>query len=232
MTTSVGYFAVHVPDALRANEFYARVLGWRTENGDGAHGYHHIAGSCPAGGIVGGADRPRIEPSLLVEDASETVRLIREHGGTAGDPARSESGWSARCQDDGGTGFGIWQPAAGYAPDGSAKPGDLFYFVVPVADDMRARRFYGAVLGWRFTPGNHPGGWNIVDVDPAGGLFGRGSPGVIDVYFLVPDIQAALAAVASAGGTAGRPEPNAVGWHAACRDDQGVDFSLSSLRAS
>ncbi|HEV2778729.1 MAG TPA: VOC family protein [Actinophytocola sp.] len=234
MPEGLGYFVVHVPDALRAKEFYGKTLGWRTGDGEDPKGYHHIEGSSPHGGISGGAREPRIDASFLVRDAKATVGRIRELGGSAPDPREYPSGWSAECTDDQGGRFGIWQPSADYAPAGPAKPGDgdLFYFVLPTADDGKAKRFYGALLGWEFTTGTHPRGWNIANIEPPGGLFGAGAAGPISVYFQVPDIEAAVAAVRAAGGTADPVETNKVGWHAACRDDQGTQFYLGSLRDS
>jgi predicted enzyme related to lactoylglutathione lyase len=224
----IGYFVIHVPDPLRAKEFYTEVLDWRFRPDD------HIDGAAPAGGISGGAERPRIDSYFLVEDAAATVARIRERGGTADNPARSPSGWSATCQDDQGGQFAIWQPSESYDHDGPPKggEGDLFYFVLPVADDERAKRFYQPVFGWEFSTGTHPRGWNIVNCAPPGGLFGAGAPGRPDVYFRVADIESTLARVRAAGGTAGEAQTNKVGWHAACTDDQGVEFHLGALRES
>jgi uncharacterized protein len=216
MHSGIGYFVVNVPDAARAKRFYREVLGWQTGAGNDPEGYHHIEGSAPAGGI----------------DAGAAVGRVRELGGAAPDPARSDSGLSVQCTDDQGGRFGLWQPERSYAPDGPPKTGDgdLLYFLLPAADDERAKRFYGGLLGWEFTPGTHPRGWNIANVTPPGGLFGAGAAGPISVYFLVTDIQAALDRVSAAGGTAGAVETNRAGWHARCRDDQGLEFYLSALR--
>lgn len=234
MSTGLGYYVVHVPDAVRAKAFYGAVLGWRTEPGDGPDGYHHIAGSSPAGGIAGAAGTPGVTSYFLVDDAKAAVTKIRELGGEAPDPSQSASGWSVECVDDQGGAFAIWQPAPGFAPDGPPKcgTGDLHYSVLPVADDEPARRFYGALFGWTFTPGSHAHGWNIEGVEPPAGLFGAGTSGQIRVYFRVDDIEAAVARVRAAGGTSGPVEPNSAGWHADCVDDQGVAFSLGSLRDS
>ncbi|HEX2130055.1 MAG TPA: hypothetical protein VHH15_00750, partial [Actinophytocola sp.] len=50
------------------------------------------------------------------------------------------------------------------------------------------------------------------------------------LYFQVDDVETARERVRAAGGTAGAVEPNTAGWHAACTDDQGVPFSIGSLR--
>jgi predicted enzyme related to lactoylglutathione lyase len=218
------YFAFHVPDTARAKDFYHAVFGWTY---DSNNGYHHIKGSSPAGGITSG-DTAHVEPSLVVEDAAAAVAMVRELGGTAPDPTRSESGWSVRVKDGHGGGVELWQPAEGFdEPEPKSAEGDLFYFVLPVAND-EAKSFYTSVLGWELTPGSHPGGWNIVNVAPPGGLF-VSAPKAPDLYFRVADVDAAKERILAAGGTAGDTQPNTHGHHAACADDQGTAFSIGSV---
>lgn len=230
----LGYYVLHVPDSVRAKAFYDQVLGWHAEPGEDPRAYYHVDGSSPAGGIAGGAPEPSITAYFVVDDAQHAARRIRELGGQAPDPTESPSGWSAECTDDQGGPFAIWQPSTTYAEDGPPKPsdGDLFYYVLRVADDDTAKRFYGQLFGWELTTGSHPHGWNITNTEPPGGMFGAGTSGPISVYFRVSDIEAAVRRVRAAGGTPGPVEPNSVGWHADCRDDQGLRFSLGSLRDS
>lgn len=212
------YYAIHVPDLDRAKRFYSAVFGWSfTED-------NHIDGSSPAGGL--GEGEPRIDLYLEVPDIAAAVDELRGLGGTAPDPVRSKSGWSCLAEDGM---LALWQPAAGYADENpKCAEGDLFYYVVPVADEAVKARF-AAVLGWELTPGSHPGGWNIANSTPPGGLFvdHAGRP---DLYFRVADVDAAAERIRAAGGTAGDKQPNSSGWHAECRDDQGVVFSIGSLR--
>lgn len=217
------YFAFHAPDTARAKDFYHAVFGWTYDStGD----YHHIKGSSPAGGITSG-DTAYVQPSLVVPDAAAAVATVRELGGTAPDPSRSESGWSVRIQDGHGGGVELWQPAEGFDDDNpKGAEGDLFYFVLPVAND-EAKSFYTSVLGWELTPGSHQGGWNIVNVAPPGGLF-VSAPGEPQLYFRVADVDAAKELITQAGGTAGETRPNTHGHHAACHDDQGTAFSIGS----
>jgi predicted enzyme related to lactoylglutathione lyase len=214
------YYAIHTPDLARAKAFYTAVFGW-TYTSDG-----HIEGSSPAGGL--GEGEPHIDLYFAVPDIGVTVAKLRESGGVAPDPVRSKSGWS--CLAEGGL-LGLWQPTDGYADD---KPkcaeGDLFYYVVPVGDeDVKAR--YVAAFGWELSPGSHPNGWNIENSAPPGGVFvdHAGRP---DLYFRVADVDHVAQRVRDAGGTAGEKQPNSAGWHAACRDDQGVEFNIGSLRQS
>lgn len=219
----LGYYAIHAPNPGRAKEFYHAVLGWSFDStGD----YHHIKGSSPAGGITAG--EPRIEPAFVVADIGRAVAEARALGGTAGEPTRSNSGWSAHVEDGHGGTLQLWQPADGYRDDQpTCGVGDLFYFVQPVADD-EAKNFHTALLGWKLTPGTHENGYHIVDIAPPGGLF-VSRPGPADLYFQVADIAAATDRVRAAGGTAGPVQPKQVGSHAACRDDQGIAFGVGSL---
>lgn len=211
------YFVIRTPDLDRARAFYSAVFGWtyRADN--------HIEGSSPVGGIAVG--EPRTDLYFEVPDAAAAASRLRALGGTAPDPAESASGWSFVAE---GGRLALWQPGAGYADsDPKCAEGDLFYYVVPVADDATRDR-YAAVLGWELTPGSHEGGWNITNSVPPGGVFvdHTGRP---DLYFRVADVEQAAQRVRAAGGTAGDVQPNSVGSHAACRDDQGVSFSIGSL---
>ncbi len=230
----LGYYVLHVPDSVRAKAFYADVLGWHPDQGEDPSQYYHVDGSSPAGGIAGGATKPTITAYFLVQDAHAAANKIRDLGGRSPDPTKSASGWSAECTDDQGGEFAIYQPAQDYKDEDGPKPGegDLIYYFLQVADDEKAKRFYGELFGWQFTPGSHPHGWNIANVEPHGGMFGTGKAGPIMVYFQVKDLEAALERVRKAGGTPGQVQPNSAGWHADCVDDQGLRFSLSSLRDS
>jgi predicted enzyme related to lactoylglutathione lyase len=211
------YYAIHTPDLARAKNFYSVVFGWTFRSDS------HIEGSSPAGGL--GDGKPGIDLYFEVPDIAAAVAKLRELGGVAPDPVRSTSGWS--CVAEEGR-LALWQPAEGYA-DGNPKcaEGDLFYYVVPVADDKTKER-YAVVLGWELSPGSHSNGWNIDNSAPPGGVF-VDHAGAPDLYFRVPDVDEAARRVRDAGGTAGDKQPNSAGWHAACHDDQGVAFSISSL---
>jgi len=215
------YYAIHTPDIDRAKAFYQAVFGWtfRSDN--------HIDGSSPAGGL--GEGDPGIEIYFEVPDAAAMAEKARALGGTATEPVRSKSGWTTEIGDGHGGTLLLWQPADGY---GEAEPkcaaGDLFYYVLMVENDA-AKQFHADLLGLELTPGSHPGGSNIVNTRPVGGIFVHhaASP---DPNFQVMDIDAALAKITAAGGVAGERQPNQAGWHASCQDDQGVAFGIGSLR--
>lgn len=219
----LGYYAINAPDTARAKDFYAAVFGWTYDSqGD----YHHIAGSSPAGGITPG--EPRIEPSFVVTDAAAAAERARELGGTATEPTRYDSGWSFDVEDGHGGRLGLWQPAEKYRDDDpKCGEGDVLYFVQPVANDA-AKDFWVALLGWELTPGSHDNGWNIVNVNPRGGVF-VSEPGRTVLYFHVASVDAAADRIRAAGGTIEPAQPNQAGAHAACRDDQGIAFGVVML---
>jgi len=103
--------------------------------------------------------------------------------------------------------------------------GEIVYFVLRVADADRAQAFYGGVFGWKFSPGNVPGGFNIEGSTPPGGLHGGGEGGK-ELYFQVDDLEAAMEKVRELGGEADDPQPTPEGRYSRCRDDQGNDFGI------
>ncbi len=127
-------------------------------------------------------------------------------------------------------GFAIVRPTRSASPDGDHQvkhhdPGDLFYFTLPVADLARAQAFFGAALGWRF---DDPGNGHVSNISaPPGGLERTDEQAPPKLWFVVDDIDAAVARVREQGGIASDPVRNDSGWDAACIDDQGTPFHLS-----
>ena len=97
------------PDAGRAQEFYAAVLGvpfssghvgaWRTDE------------TRPPLGILPseGAD-PEVQLSYRVDDIAAAVERVRAAGGHCGEPELKPYGLLAECADDQGATFRLWQP--------------------------------------------------------------------------------------------------------------------------
>jgi predicted enzyme related to lactoylglutathione lyase len=110
--------------------------------------------------------------------------------------------------------------------------GDLVYFMVSTPDAERAHAFYGGLFGWRFSPGNVPGGFNIEGSTPPGGLYAGGEAAAPEVWFEVEDIEAGCARVVELGGRAGDVEEIESGWMAACTDDQGSRLNLWAGRSA
>jgi uncharacterized protein len=109
-------------------------------------------------------------------------------------------------------------------------PGDLVYFMLPVADEARAHAFFGGLFGWEFTAGNVPGGSQIANSTPMGGLHAGGEPGKPEVWFSVDDMEAARERIRELGGEADEAQKIPSGYMASCRDDQGTPFNIWAER--
>jgi len=119
-------------------------------------------------------------------------------------------------------------------PRNGTRHGDVSYITLGLPDLARGRAFYGAVLGWRFSPGSSEHGAQVEDIAPMTGLWDGEQPGGGRVHgavlgFRVDDIAAAVAAVRAHGGTVSDPHREPYAMAAEGHDDQGVPFYLHEL---
>ena len=107
----VGYFTIDAPDPGRAAAFFGALFGWESRpSGEG----FHIENVFPPGGIDGSATEPGVTLFIRVTDVTAAAARVRELGGTVLDETVYASGGNARCLDDQGVPFQLWQPAPGY----------------------------------------------------------------------------------------------------------------------
>jgi uncharacterized glyoxalase superfamily protein PhnB len=112
-------------------------------------------------------------------------------------------------------------------PEPQPKPGESMYFTFQVPAAEPAKTFYGAVLGWQFTPGSVEGAWGIEGDGRPGGLWGGPGRQVgWKLMFAVDNLEAALTRVREQGGQAGEVENHPYGTTADCTDNQGIEFWL------
>jgi uncharacterized protein len=104
--------------------------------------------------------------------------------------------------------------------------GEPSHFELGVPDAVRAKAFYGELLGWSFETTSGENAW-IVTPGVRGGLHDEDDAANIVLYFRIDDIDAAVRRVRELGGEAGEPGPAEQGGrYVSCRDDQGVVFGL------
>jgi predicted enzyme related to lactoylglutathione lyase len=240
----VGYASLWIPDISRAAAFYAAVFGWAYEPSHNPRA-RQVPGATPPQGLWGGQPRSTLFCSYVVDDAVVAAARVRAAGGQAGDPIRRPYGLVAECTDNQGTRFAVHQyPAAGQPGAGAAgtasraagaaaapRDGDLAYITFEVADSRLAHDFYGAVLGWRFSPGRIPDGWQVEGTTPMAGLSGGHTEATTVPMWRVADLRAAAGRVRAAGGTATEPRQEPYGLTADCTDDQGTRFYLGQFPA-
>ncbi len=107
----VGYFTIDAPDGDRAAAFFGALLGWHAE--PSGYGFH-ISNVSPPGGIDPSGTEPGVSVFFRVDDVATYASRVRELGGTVLSEETHESGGNARCLDDQGVPFLLWQPAPGY----------------------------------------------------------------------------------------------------------------------
>jgi uncharacterized glyoxalase superfamily protein PhnB len=230
----VVYSSLWVPDVERAAAFYGSVLGWRYVS-EGEPRGRQVEGLGQRIGLWGGEEHATMFLSFAVDDVAAAVDRVRAAGGRADEPTRRPYGLIADCVDDQGMPFAVYEPpAAGTERTGGPyRHGEVGYLTIEVPDSARARAFFGAVLGWEFTPGRVEDGWSVRidgrEINHMTGMHGgHDRPTVVPMY-LIDDIGSAVDRVRAAGGTATEPARQPYGVTAECADDQGTRFYLGQL---
>ena len=119
-------------------------------------------------------------------------------------------------------------------PRNGWRHGDVSYITLAVPDLARARTFYGAVLGWHFSPGSSEHGAQVDDVVPMIGLWDGDQPGGQRAHgavlgFRVDDINAVLDSIRVHGGTVSEPHVEPYGVTAEGHDNQAIPFYLHEM---
>ncbi|MFD5089979.1 VOC family protein [Amycolatopsis thailandensis] len=231
-----------VTDARAALDFYVEVFGARRRSDpivmeDGRVGHAELAIGDSVlmlaeefpelGNVVAPAGGPLIR--IEVADAHDSASRAVELGGELERPV-SDTGYglSGAIKDPYGQRWLVAQAAPRSAPEATpVRHGEAGYFTFQVPDDARAKAFYGAVLGWQFSPGRVEGGWGVEGSGLQGGLWGGPGRQVgWKLMYAVDDLAAALDRVRAQGGQAGETEQQPYGLSADCVDDQGIEFWL------
>jgi uncharacterized glyoxalase superfamily protein PhnB len=233
---------IAVSDARAAIRWYTTVLGARSlgepwVGDDGRVGHAELAfgdsvlmlsDEHPELGVLGPTSRggTTVTLHLAVDDVDSVVEQAVESGARLERPPRDESyGRVAVLHDPWGYRW-MLNTTARVEPAPERRGAPVGYFTMAVRDDERARAFFGAVLGWTFTPGSVPRGWNIEGSAPMGGMAGGQEQPGVTLCYRVEDLDAALERVRSAGGSADEPSRTSYGRLASCVDDQGMRFDL------
>jgi predicted enzyme related to lactoylglutathione lyase len=231
----VVYSSLWVPDVERAAAFYSSVLGWRYGPGTEPRG-RQVEGLGQRIGLWGDEEHNTMFLCFAVDDVAAAVERVRAAGGQAGEPTQEPYGLIADCADDQGMRFAVYElppeESVGVAA-GRYGHGEICYLTIEVPDSARARAFFGAVLGWEFTPGRAEDGWSARnagrEVHYMTGMHGGHDQSTVVPMFFVDDIEPAVERVRAAGGTATEPDRQPYGVTAECADDQGTHFYLGEL---
>ena len=233
-----------VEDGREALDWYVRVFGAKRRGEpyvmeDGSIGHAELAiGAAVLMLAVGTGYSPVAPPTagqpanvsmhLQVSDVDATVRTAEAAGANIQRrPEDQGYGRVAALLDPFGHRWLLNQAPAWVRKQ---TDGDVAYMTMVTPDATMAREFFGAVFGWKFAPGRDENHWQVQGAQPMTGLAGEPDalPGVRP-YYQVSDMDRALEAVRSAGGTAGEVRHEGYGLLAECVDNQGVPFALMQL---
>lgn len=242
----------HEPEAAQA--FYGSVLGWRFDTGEvGGRSYDVIlAGETAIGGMLGldagmreAGATPVWAAYLAVDSLDAASAAIRESGGelTMEGLAIPGMGRFALAADPAGAPFYVME-YDGATPTGEPQfpppPGHCAWNEYAADDPDRAIAFYTGLSGWRqegeLPMGKH-GAYRFLHHDDAmiGAVMPVGDtwmqPGWT-FYFVVPDIDAGLAAIRAGGGQVLHDPVEIPGgdFSVSAVDPQGAGFGLVGPR--
>jgi predicted enzyme related to lactoylglutathione lyase len=216
-TASPCWADLGTPDVAASSAFYSELLGWTIGEPSPEFGGYVMAfrDEAPAAGIGPVQDGAPAAWTLYFStpDIERDVAATVASGGAALSPVMQIGplGSMVVLADPPGAAFGLWQPAdfAGFAITGEA--GGFAWCDLRSSDPDAARDFYGALLGWTFTPlemaGPDYSTWGVPgdEAEFRGGLGGMmGNDGIPPhwlVYLTVDDADTAAETTTRLGGT-------------------------------
>lgn len=144
--------------AHHARDFYAKLFGWRVEDGPEEFGGYAMAlkDEIPVAAITPTMNEQ--DPSVwtiyfATDDIDASVEAIRAAGGAVdAEPMEIPgSGHAAYCRDPEGAPFGLWQGGAHHGFGLVNEPGSFAWASLLTRDVDAAQSFYGNVFGFTFA---------------------------------------------------------------------------------
>jgi predicted enzyme related to lactoylglutathione lyase len=240
---AIPYLAVN--DARRAIDWYVSVLGGVLQGDpivmpDGrighaelalAGGTLYLADEHPEIGVVAPApNAAAVSLVLSVSDVDARVAAATADGGRLLKEIDEAYGSrNATIIDPFGHRWMLQQPLATVpateAPVAPWHQGDIGYVSLQVPDADRAAAFYTAVLGWTYEKRTEQSR-HVLGQTMSIGIFGGQERPDLFCAYAVGDVDAAVARVRAAGGTAQAPSEHPYGRTADCVDSEGTSFAV------
>ncbi len=234
------------PDSDAAGEFYAELLGWQLDRDESEMGVYLIGevdGRDAAGIMAQSPDQGSMPPMWTVYVGSDrledTLHLIESHGGTTVvPPFEIPDGRIAVAADPTGGVFSLaqWPGDGGFEVYG--QRGAVCWAELMTPDVQSAVQFYTAVYGWEattepsqageaYTTFSHQGE-QILGVMRTPEMVPADAPAFWQIYFLVDDMDAAMAVAVERGATVLVPttQISERARFATLADPQGAGFAL------
>jgi predicted enzyme related to lactoylglutathione lyase len=236
-------------DADGAKAFYGGLFGWEFDDRPTDMGPvytmcqiegYDVAGLSQLSPDMQAQDMPPFWSSYVKHsDVDAVAARISENGGNLMMPVMDvmESGRMTVATDPTGAAFGVWQPKEHIGAQLVNRPNALVWNELQTHGVEAAQSFYAAVFGWTYQTDEN--GYVMVSQD------GRMQAGMMQiqeawgdvppnwgVYFMVENIETAVAKAKELGGTILVPISKAgeIGEFAVIQDPQGAVFTAMSFQ--
>jgi uncharacterized protein len=247
------WYELMTTDMKGAEAFYRAVIGWTSSPFEGsAHPYtmFNRSGGVPVAGLMTKPDDLKAPPFWAMyvgvpklEDAAGHIARL---GGRACSPVIEvpSVGRMQMMQDPQGAAFYIYEPAStDFPPEAAPEIGEGSWHELMTTDAPAAMKFYSEVFGWQPS--------EALDMGPLGkyhmfnrphGMIGgmmnkppemANVPPNWQIYFRVPDIDAATERIKANGGKIlnGPMEVPGGDWVVNAMDPQGAAFALHARKS-
>jgi len=247
------WFELMTTDTAAAETFYKKVVGWTAAPMPAApmpYTVFNRAGDAPVAGMMQRPDDMPMPPFwamyIAVPNFEDAVQRIKYLGGSEISPVIDipEVGRMQMVADPQGAAFYIMTPASQeQSPEGTPGIGEASWLELMTTDMPAAMTFYQDVFGWQpseaMDMGEGLGMYQMFNRPHGmiGGMMKKPKelahvPPHWGIYFLVPDINAAIEKVKSNGGKIinGPMEVPGGDWVVTATDPQGAAFSLHARK--
>ncbi|OIJ66554.1 VOC family protein [Streptomyces mangrovisoli] len=231
-------------DVEGAKRFYGEVLGWTF--GEASSEYGNYTQAYADGKAVAAVVPPMPGQEgqsqwclyLASPDAAATAAKIREHGGEVLMEPMQVGDFGTMClaRDPGGAVFGVWQGGVHKGFETVATPGAYGWAEVFTREPGKSDAFFPAVFPYTVKELQddavdyrmfHVGADPVLGCMKMGDEFPPEVPAYVNVYFVVPDCDEAVAKAGKLGGVLRfGPMDSPFGRMASISDPQGASFSV------
>jgi hypothetical protein len=253
MASPFCWYELMTTDTAAAGAFYAKVVGWDLEQGQGDMSFYttlKAPGGAQIGGMMGISEdmaaqgaRPGWIGYVAVDDLEASTAKVAELGGTVHRPPSDIPGVGrfSVVADPFGAMFQLFHAAPEFSmPLDGKGPGFVAWRELMAGDLEKAWAFYSALLGWTKDTDHDMGPMCPYRLFRTGGEVNAGGmmtkPADLPAsfwtyYFSVDGVRAAAERVATAGGMVinGPMQVPGGDWIVQGTDPQGAMFALHSL---
>ncbi|WP_433477566.1 VOC family protein [Spirillospora sp. CA-142024] len=206
------------PDVRASKRFYCEVFGWYAYTLTGSLGEYYVFTLRDVGGPAVAGMQPLADDSMQptwtcyfrTDDMEATLETVRAMGGQElSEPTDAANlGRMAHCCDPEGADFALWLPYDFQGADVVDEPSAMCWVELAAHDIEGARRFYGAVFGWKavdrsyYTPTYTNwkiGDWTVAGMVPLEELGSADFEAHWVPFFWVSDCDATAARAADLG---------------------------------